>query len=390
MILRGLELVGSDRPLSDVVVSGGTIARVRTAIASRVQLPAPGEAELAFTNAIASPGLVNSHDHLEFDLYPSLGHRRYGDYREWGDDIHACDATTIAAMESLPRRLRLEWGALKNLLAGVTTTAHHGPSGDDQALESLPIACIQRGTSIHSVHLGGRWRWRLNAPWASGAREPYVFHVGEGTSDDAHREIDELIRWNVFARELVAVHAIAMSDAQAPHFRAVVWCPLSNEFLFGATADVAGLKGRTAILFGTDSTLTANWNLRTHLRHARAAGVLSDEELFASLTTTAADVWRLPPSGIQEGAPANLVVARKKHEHRWDAFFAIDPEDLLLVLHGGVALLADASVKGVDVAAPNTRIRINGSEKTVATDVGRLLTGIRAGGVEPNIPFVLV
>jgi cytosine/adenosine deaminase-related metal-dependent hydrolase len=386
MILRGLELVGTDRPRCDVGVSGGMFTRVGQ-VESRRPAEAPVEAEVAFTDAIACPGLVNSHDHLEFDLYPSLGHRHYGDYVEWGADIHSRDAKTIAAIESLPRRLRLEWGALKNLLAGVTTAAHHGPTTDDVALASLPIACVQRGSSIHSLRLGGHWRWRLNAPWP---REPYVFHVAEGTSDAARREVDELVRWNLFGRELVAVHALAMNEARADRFRAVVWCPLSNEFLFGATADVGRLKARTAILFGTDSTLTADWNLWVHLRRARASGVLSDEELFASLTSTPAEVWRLPQVGrIDEGHVASLLVARKKRENRWDAFFAIDPEDLLLVLHRGVVLLVDASVQDVEVAAPSTRIRINGSEKRVAADVGRLLERIRAQGVEPNVPIAL-
>ncbi len=386
MILRGLELVGTDRPPCDVRVSGGVFTHVGQ-VASRRAAAGPVDAEVAFTHAIACPGLVNSHDHLEFDLYPSLGHRHYGDYVEWGEDIHSRDGKTIAAIESLPRRLRLEWGALKNLLAGVTTAAHHGPATDNPALASLPIACVPRGSSIHSLRLGGRWRWRLNAPRP---REPYVFHLAEGTSEAARREVDELVRWNLFGRELVAVHAVAMNAAQADRFRAVVWCPLSNEFLFGATADVAHLKARTAILFGTDSTLTAGWNLWVHLRRARAAGVLSDQELLASLTSTPARVWRLPQAGrIDEGNVASLLIARKKHQNRWDAFFAIDPEDLLLVIHKGVVLLADVSVPDVDVAAPSTRIRINGSEKRVAADVGRLLEGIRSRGVEPNIPIAL-
>jgi cytosine/adenosine deaminase-related metal-dependent hydrolase len=385
MILRGLELVGTDRPRCDVGMSGGVFTHVGE-VASRGPAAVHVD-EVAFTDAIACPGLVNSHDHLEFDLYPLLGHRHYGDYVEWGEDIHSRDAKTIAAIESLPRRLRLEWGALKNLLAGVTTAAHHGPTTDNPALASLPIAGVRRGSSIHSLRLGGRWRWRLNAPWP---REPYVFHLAEGTSDAARREVDELVRWNLFGRELVAVHALAMNETQADRFRAVVWCPLSNEFLFGATADVGRLKARTAILFGTDSTLTADWNLWEHLRRARSAGALSDEELFASLTSTAAAVWRLPQAGrIDEGHEATLLIARKKHENRWDAFFAIDPEDLLLVVHRGAVLLADASVQDVDVAAPNTRIRINGSEKRVAADVGRLLDGIRSQGVEPTIPIAL-
>jgi cytosine/adenosine deaminase-related metal-dependent hydrolase len=33
--------------------------------------------DLSFDGALVMPGLVNSHDHLEFNLYPQLGDRQY-------------------------------------------------------------------------------------------------------------------------------------------------------------------------------------------------------------------------------------------------------------------------------------------------------------------------
>jgi cytosine/adenosine deaminase-related metal-dependent hydrolase len=235
------------------------------------------------------------------------------------------------------------------------------------------------------VRWGHRWRWQLNAPRD---RSPYVFHVGEGTSPAARDEIDELIRWNLFRRSLVGVHAIAMHREQAEGFRAIVWCPVSNESLYGATADVASLKSGTAVLFGTDSTLTAAWNFWDHLRRARVHRGLDDRELFDAVTCTAARVWQRPGRGrIATGQVADFVVARKKARDPWDAFFAVNPEDILLVVREGNVILRDASLDVGPLAAPFSIVRLRGTEKLVAEDVPEILAAIRRYGIEPNVPL---
>ena len=247
---------------------------------------------------------------------------------------------------------------------------------------------IARGTSIHSVRQGGRWRWRLNAPVD---RSPYVVHVGEGTSPAARRETGQLLRWNLLRRPLIAVHAIAMRPDQAARFRAVVWCPVSNEFLYGATADIAALRLRTTVLFGTDSTLSADWSLWSHLRRARALGALDDGALFEAVTRSAAGVWGRPELGaIAAGQAGDVVVARKKGHDRWDAFFAVDPEDVLLVLRGGVVALADTSIDVPFPAGPSSVIRIGDREKRVAEDVPGLLARLEEYGVASNLPIARV
>src|SRR5277367_2184394 len=111
MIVRGVEIIGEGAGLREIVVSGPTITRI--AESSSGDRPADGPA-LAFDAAIAFPGLINSHDHLEFNVYPALGHKRYADYLEWGDDVHRRDRDLIATLQRLPKRDRLRWGALKN------------------------------------------------------------------------------------------------------------------------------------------------------------------------------------------------------------------------------------------------------------------------------------
>src|ERR1700754_5330219 len=78
--------------------------------------PAKGDHTLEFEDAIAFPGLINSHDHLDFNLFPALGNRIYNDYTEWGTDIHLQNKETIAAVLRIPKELRIGWSLYKNLL----------------------------------------------------------------------------------------------------------------------------------------------------------------------------------------------------------------------------------------------------------------------------------
>src|SRR5665213_2126733 len=81
----------------------------------------PKELRIRFENSIAFPGLINSHDHLDFNLFPQIGNRIYNNYLEWGKDIHAQNKATINGVLKIPQRLRTKWGLYKNLLNGITT-----------------------------------------------------------------------------------------------------------------------------------------------------------------------------------------------------------------------------------------------------------------------------
>jgi imidazolonepropionase-like amidohydrolase len=110
------------------------------------------------------------------------------------------------------------------------------------------------------------------------------------------------------------------------------------------TAKVNHLKKFTQILFGTDSTLTGSWNIWNHIRTARKTQMLTDEELYQSLTIKAAAIWQLNTGSIQEGLDADLVVAKaKNYSTSLASFYDTKPEDILLVIHQGkIRLFAES------------------------------------------------
>jgi len=331
------------------------------------------------------PGLVNSHDHLDFNCFPRLGNRIYEDYTEWGKDIHEHNSDSIRPVLQIPGPLRTRWGLYKNLLSGFTTVVNHGPRLD---LGNQPlITVIQDCKSLHSLSGEPLWKFRLNRPLRN--TRLIAIHIGEGTSPRAKKEIDTLCRWNLLRKDLVGIHGITMEESQAGHFKALVWCPDSNYFLYGQTADIRRLKTRIPILFGSDSTLSAHWNIREQLRIARNMTDLNDTELLDALTTTPTAIWGRPAQGsiLRPPAPADgdFIVLKA---HSLPEFFAADPADILLVAHDGKLRLFDAALAD-QLPFPTdrcfSRIAIGNTIKYVQGDLPGLMKEIRH--YHPGVEF---
>lgn len=342
---------------------------------------------LHFENAVAFPGLINSHDHLDFNCFPPLGNGGYQNYTEWGKDIHDRYKDEINTVLKIPIALRTQWGIYKNLLAGVTTVINHG---DILKIDDPLITIKQDLQNLHSVGFQKNWKWKLNDPFK--INQFCVIHTGEGVDQSAEDEISDLLRWNFFKRKLIGIHAVAMTSYQAKKFTAIVWCPESNKFLLNKTADINTLKNDTSILFGTDSTLTGNWNIWQHLRLARDMRLVSDEQLFEMITKTPAAVWGLKGGEIAVGKQADIVIAKAGIGiYQWDDFYKTNPSDILMVIHKGTIKLFDASLlsplekTNFDIR-PFKPILINGSVKYTEGDLPSLITAIKSYYSEAEFP----
>ncbi len=369
-IINNVTLANANRQIS-IGIKGGKIDTV-----SSHRLNHAGALQLSFKDAIVFPGLINSHDHLDFNLFPQLGYQVYDSYVHWGRHIHKIYATEITDILKIPTLLREQWGVYKNLLCGVCTVVNHGKK---VAAGQRMIRIWENSQSLHSVRFEKYWKWKLNNP--ANISRPVTIHVGEGTDTAAQREIDELIRWNLLGRTLIGIHGVALTSRQARHFKGLVWCPHSNYFLLSKTADVQQLKQHLPVVFGSDSTLTGPWNIWEHIRLARSTQQLSDAELYAALTRTPAAIWGINAGEIASGRDADLVVARTKGEtDSLSAFFNTNPADLLMVMHKGEVKLVDACLadrlEGL-IRHNFSKIYIDGTCKYVEGNLSRLMHDIK-------------
>jgi cytosine/adenosine deaminase-related metal-dependent hydrolase len=377
MIINNVKSVNSNQPIN-IKISDGKIAEI-----SSSPIIAVNEVlHLEFNNAIIFPGLINSHDHLDFNLFPQLGSQLYNNYTEWGKYIHERYKPEIAEVLKVPVELRSKWGIYKNLLCGVTTVINHG---EKLGTANDLITVFEDTHCVHSVGFEKRWKVKLNNPLKK--HLPVNIHVGEGADLQSKNEIGQLIKWNILNRKLVGVHAVAMTEAQAEEFEAVVWCPQSNYFLLNKTARVDLLKKHTHILFGTDSTLTSEWDMWEHLQSARKSQLLTDDELYNAVTIIAAQTWRLNNGEIAQGKDADLVIAKKSSDG-FDAFYATTPADLLLVTHRGEIRLFDEELleQLSNIKEDFSKIYINGVCKYVQGNLPGLMDDIRKYHPNANFP----
>jgi cytosine/adenosine deaminase-related metal-dependent hydrolase len=340
-----------------------------------------------FENCIAFTGLINSHDHLDFNLFPQLGYRHYKNYLDWGTDLHVQYGDSIQTVLKIPKALRAQWGVYKNLLNGITTVVQHG---ENLVVDDASINLFNGCYSLHSVGLEKRWKYQLNKPFI--ADNPFVIHIGEGTDSYSFEEINSLLRWNLFKRKLIGIHGVAMNKEQASQFEALVWCPDSNFFTLGETAPIDQIKSATKILFGTDSALSADWSIWPQLRRARATGLLTDAELIDAVSGLAAGVWQLNDTGVlKENYYADLVITKKKNpaDSNTEAFFASEAEDIQLILNKGAIVYFDEALlthlRHIDLKK-YSKIYIKGRCKYVLGRLDNLIKEIKKYAPDVDFP----
>lgn len=373
MQLNNLFLINESQPVN-IAVYGEKIIAIRSGSTTVESDPL----SIYFSDAIAVPGLINSHDHLDFNCFPVYGEKKYNNYTEWGRHIHEEFKDHIEAVLKIPQDLRATWGMYKNLLAGITTVVNHGSYIN---IENPLINIYQEPQNIHSVQFDKNWKWKLNNPLSKS--KDCAIHAGEGFDKLSTLEIDRLIKYNLLKRNLVAIHGVAMNEEQAKSFKAIVWCPESNRVLLNHNAPIALLKKNTRIVFGTDSTLTGNWNIWKHLRLAKSLQVVNDSELFDMVTCSPAELWNLNKGRLHPRKDADIVVIKKKNIGKdWSGLLNTNPEDLLLVIQQGKIRLFDKCLLGQFNNLPinlyqYSQIRINGIVKFVEGALPELMSSIR-------------
>ena len=218
------------------------------------------------------PGRINAHDHLEFALFPLLGSRHYTNATDWAREIYRPAESPVREHLLVPKTLRLLWGGLRNLAAGVTTACHHNPY-ERVFDDNFPVRVAKSYGWAHSLAFQANFRECFEA---TPAGAPFIVHAGEGTDDDAALEIFRLHELGVLGEHTVLIHAVGFGADGWELIRktgaGVVWCPRSNLFTLGQTISQDMLASGVPIALGTDSPLTAEGDLLDEIRVARRLG----------------------------------------------------------------------------------------------------------------------
>lgn len=305
-------------------------------------------AAIDLSGYLVLPGLINAHDHLEFGLYPNLGHGPYSNAAQWADDIHRVDSEIIEQHRAVPKDVRLWWGAIRNLLSGVTTVCHHNPVVPSLLDPDFPVRVVSQFGWAHSLTLDPDLARTFCS--TSPAR-PFILHAAEGTDERSASEITALDRMNALDSRTVLVHGLALTPDGVSLINergaAVVLCPSSNYFLFHTVPshDVVGALHHT--LLGSDSSLTAIGDLLDEIRFARSSMEVTAEELYEMVTLRAARILCLDDGEgrITPGASADLIAVRDGQSSPAETLAGLRFDDVELVVVAGRVQLASSDVR---------------------------------------------
>src|SRR6185312_7812420 len=320
----------------------------------RICFDAPAETDFDLRGLLLLPGLINAHDHLEFNLFPKLGSHLYTNAGQWAADIYRPSRSPVREHLAVPKQVRLYWGGLRNLLSGVTTVAHHNPFEQDVFNARFPVRVLRRFAWAHSFDFSPDLPARFRA---APACFPFIVHAAEGTDAKAASEIARLHELGVLAPHTVLVHALAAGTREISLLRehrcSIVWCPGSNLSVYGRTLSQDVLDSGIPIALGTDSALTSPGDLADELRTAHSLGI-DCERLYRMVTTDAASVLRLTEGEgeIREGSVADLIAVEDHGQTPAEALLDLRP--LMAIVEGRIRLLAGnlashASLNRIDV-----------------------------------------
>jgi len=366
--------------------------------------PRTGDSVVDLNGAFVLPGLVNAHEHLELNHYGRLRPReRYGNATEWIDDLRPMLSSdrAIKRNSSYPLRDRLFIGGLKNVLAGVTTVAHHNPRYAELAGFG-PIRVLRRYGWAHSFALEHRPVGARGEPggdvgqrYRSTPRDaPFIVHLAEGTDAAATSELQRFESLGCLQSNAVIVHGVALTEDDWRRIVRsggnLVWCPASNQFLFGRTPPIRRFLAESLepghVCLGTDSRITGARDLLDELKVAAAAEPIQPVELLRMVTTNAARALRLPAAGrIAIGSPADLIVVPALKQDPAEALLASSRRDLTLVVVGGRPIAGSPVLRAV-FSARRVRVRsitLDGVERIIDAQLATAMA--KCGIEEPGV-----
>jgi hypothetical protein len=398
-LLSGTILTPDQTIDGQVLVVGANITCVApgTACASD---PGAAGATVIETHGIITPGLIDTHNHILFDIFDEDDWKPaqvYTNHNAWtGEarykamlDVKQCladdsqgkptwCANTPYGTAAGSLRCELDkFGELKGLVAG-TTSIVGLPGTSSGCFSSLArsIDVSQNGLGSDAIRTSAIFPPSTSsadsvcASFASGATKAYLIHCGEGTDAKSLGEFATLGSVSttpdcLLAPQTTITHGTAFTATEfasmAQHGMKLTWSPASNVSLYGQTADIpTALTAGVTVALAPDWSMGGSQNLLDEMRFADAwddahwSNRLTAKDLLLMTTSNAASAVALDDrlGKIQVGYLADLAVYAGDPAQPYDAVLAASPRDVELVMVGGTVLYGDAALMAAGPAQP--------------------------------------
>jgi hypothetical protein len=294
------------------------------------------------------PGMINAHEHLHVNTVPPLkAAAPFPNSYAWiaAFQAHFEEPAVIAALQ-VPKELRLQHGALKNLLAGTTCVVHHDPWHPALDATNFPVTLLRDYGWSYALGWPGYGPPAQQSFAATPTDRPWLIHLAEGTDATAQSELVQLEQLGCLAANSVLIHGVGLRERDIDRViasgAAVVWCPSSNHALLGKSLDPRRLCAAGRLALGSDSRLSGARDLLEEMRGIAARRELNPRQLLGLVTTQAARILRLPAGGsLASGAPADLVIVEDRGGDERCGLVGIERSQIRAVARNGVPRIAD-------------------------------------------------
>jgi len=324
----------------DVLIEDGRIVSIREGADASTPI-------LDLSGYVLLPGLINAHEHLEFGLFPKLGRPPdappYRNSTQWAREIHQVHSSIIEQYRQIPQTIHLWWGAIRNLLCGVTTVCHHNPVHADLTLPDFPVRVLSRFGWSHSLafdpHLAEKFQ-------AAPQDHPFILHAAEGIDEENRNELSQLDGMRMLDERTVLVHGLACTAWEIALINrrgaSLVVCPTSNRFLFAKTLSRDLLTSIERAALGSDSPITAAGDLLDEIRYLDAEIGLNPKMIYSMVTSNPAEMLHLKDGQgrIAESGVADLIAVRDQHDTPARTLSELTFGDVELVLLAGRVQMA--------------------------------------------------
>jgi 5-methylthioadenosine/S-adenosylhomocysteine deaminase len=414
VLLKGWLVTPSNSMQGEILVEDDIITCVATSCSNE---PGAATASIVQTNGIILPGMIDTHNHILFDVFdeqdwsPIMTHM---DHNDWTNpNLEPGYAEMLDAKQYLngqnqsPINLTCEldkFGELKALVAGTTSVVGASNNGGnltcyrtvartiDGTANGLcgahpPQSCPD-SIQVHSILPSNSAAQGVCTNFGDGDTEAYIAHRGEGINATALNEWEDLKSDTTPAGCLVdarttIVHATAFGDTELQEMAdagmMISWSPRSNVFLYGGGTDLSATTNiPLALTKGIGVALSPDWsmgggaNLLEELKfadmvdNAEWGDVIDAQLLVEMVTINAAEALALEDQigVLAVGYKADITVVGGDTATPYQSIVDADPDNVRLVMLDGRVLYGDSQLEPLGPTVPGCEsVDICGTDK---------------------------
>jgi 5-methylthioadenosine/S-adenosylhomocysteine deaminase len=343
-------------------------------------------APLVETNGTIFPGLIELHNHPGYNAVPLWDvPTKFPNRKVWRADANykrrVVNPATLLTHDPTSENARavIRFVECRALLGGVTTTQGLSVTYMDPSTKAA-YAGLVRNLELPDDPTWPTAEDQINdftsydeakkryGPFLGDMSHPFIMHLAEGTDSDAH-DVFGFLRapdgtW-LIGKNLIGIHATALDAGQFQSMVAsggLVWSPLSNLLLYGATTKVeAAAAAGVSISIGSDWAPSGTKNLLGELKIAKLVsdnkeGLFTDQELVQMVTSNPAAMvgWDGFLGSIEPTKIADLLVLEGMSSDPYSQLVSAIETDIVAVLidgrpRAGRATIIDPTTAGVEM-----------------------------------------